>query len=73
MTGCFDIGTPDQYEDRTQCLETIHALMLKKNALRSELKSEEQFNRKLELNIAVKRLQERIDALKLRLMTDGQE
>lgn len=62
-SGNYEIVSPEKTEDRRESLTRITELEREIAELRSALKRETQFNKKLELNVSVKERQEAIEQL----------
>jgi hypothetical protein len=65
--GIYECGTPEKTADRRRFLSEISEMERQVAELRAELKKESQFNRKLELNVAIKERSLKIDALEKNL------
>lgn len=66
-SGYYQVGSPEKSESRRESLTQIVALEREITELRSALKKETQFNKKLELNVSVKERQEAIKQLEQNL------
>ena len=62
-SGSYQVASPEKTQDRRDGLIKINELEREIAELRSALKKEAQFNKKLELNVAVKKRQEAIKQL----------
>tara|TARA_R110001583_G_scaffold122072_1_gene273332 strand:+ start:16785 stop:17537 length:753 start_codon:yes stop_codon:yes gene_type:complete len=60
ITGTYSQGEPKADIDRRACLANIHKYQQQQSELRSALKKESQFNRKIDLNIQIKQLEQQI-------------
>lgn len=65
--GSFELGTKERTQTRLQNLKQIDALERKVAELKAALKKENQFNRRLELNVEIKNHQQAIAALQEQL------
>ena len=62
-TGGYSVATPQKSQQRRELLTQIAELEREVDELRSALKKETQFNKRLELNVAVKQAQQQIKEL----------
>lgn len=68
LTGSFSIRENKQdYALRRESLNKCHQLEAEINQLRTEIKKEEQFNRRVELNVKIKELEQTLNETKHRL------
>jgi hypothetical protein len=67
LSGDFVLYTDRSREERVQGLDEVRRLQQQESELRSALKKEEQFNRKVDLNMKIKHVAEEIAEYKARL------
>ena len=65
--GCYTLKANTTQEQRTEYLNSIHHTQQKITSLRAVLNKESQFNRKIDLNMQIKQLDEQLNSLKLQL------
>jgi hypothetical protein len=61
LSGVYSVGSKYLEDDRAKVLNSIKKLQYMQTELRSELKKETQFNRKVELNVQIKNISKQIE------------